>query len=463
MLEILLTALVCGGVYLWSASGRAPGRFANLSVDLRREHLALALIILSSHSRVARAGAVDTLSNPFALEVVLRGLFVVAAIVVLAPAAMKAVRLATVVRRSWWGIGSLVVYAAAATLSIVYSPALLQTAGKVIELVALVLLTVHLVSTANPIRAVRNTLIMLIAIELALLLVSVLGFFLVPSLFAPVLSRPGFFFAGTLEGPLGSANNTSATGGMLVAVALAAWMSAAKDRRSWIWVVMGGAGALAVALASGRQGVAIMIGALALVIAASNRQAFFLILVPAAAAVLLAGAEDIYQILLRDQVAGSVRTLTGRTVFWEAAWDAFLKQPLTGYGFGSSRFSVLEGIGADQYTHVHNGYLEALVGMGLIGFIPFMVSVARSTWWSTRSLLRGEDVWLAVIMPSMLVQNMLGQGFGGWLNTNLMLFALVVAYADLRLTTPAGDVAFEIDVTRFRRSRSRRFPQPAIR
>jgi O-antigen ligase len=224
---------------------------------------------------------------------------------------------------------------------------------------------------------------------------------------------------------------------------------------------MGLTGVTAVALASGRQGVAIMVGAIALVVLASHHQAFFLIFIPAAATALLFGAEEIYTILLREQVPGSVKTLTGRTVFWEAAWDKFLEQPLAGYGFGSSRFSVLQGIGADQYTHLHNGYLEALIGVGLIGFIPFLIAVFVAIKWSIRSLVRGEEVWLAVIMPAMMLQNLIGQGFGGWLSTNLMLFAFIVAYADLQLTTPSGDIAFEIDVSRYRKSRKRRSPTPA--
>ncbi|MDH4116423.1 MAG: O-antigen ligase family protein [Acidimicrobiia bacterium] len=452
MLEILLTAAIAGTVFWLSARGHAPGRFAHLSKGLGREHVALTLIILASHSRVARAGAEDTLSNPFTIEVVLRGVFVLAAIAILLPAARNTIRLASTIRRSWWGIGSLVVYAASATLSVLYSPALLQTAGKALEFASLVLLVWHLASRRDAADALARTLYAVIAIELALLAASAIGFFAAPGLFAPVLTRPGFFFQATLEGPLGSANDTSSTGGTMVAIAAAAWLSKTKDNRSYIWPLMAAVGLVAVALSSGRQGVAIMVAAVALAVWATNRQGFYLMLVPALTAAVLFAGSAILEILLRDQVAGSVRTLTGRTKFWEAAIDAFAAQPLTGYGFGSSRFAVLANIDSDRFTHLHNGYLESLVGVGLLGFIPFMVMVVVAAAWAIRCFRTGRHVALAVIVPALLAQTLIAQGIGGWLNTNLVLFSLLVALADVHRTAPgSGRLLYERDGATFSR------------
>ncbi len=436
MLEIALTAALSGLVFRFVGSGRAPGRFANLSQGLGREHFALTMLVLASHSRVSRSGAADTLSSPFTLETGLRGVFVMAAVVALLPVARTSIRLSSTIRRGWWGVGALILYTGAAGISVFYSPAFLQTAGKVFELAGLVLLVWRLMSRRDAADALTRTLYVLLLIELSLLTVSVLGFFLIPSLFAVMLERPGFFFRATLEGPLGSANDTSATGGMLVAVATAAWLSRAADRRSFIWPAMAVIGVASVALASGRQGVAIMVGAVGIAVLAANRQAFFLVLIPTFAVAVLFAGETILRILLRDQVAGSVATLTGRTVFWQAAIEAFTRQPLTGYGFGSSRFSVLAAIGADRFTHLHNGYLESLIGVGLIGFIPFMIAIGVAVRWCYGSLKAQRSTALAVILPALLAQNFIGQGFGGWLNGNLMIFALLVGLADIHRTAP---------------------------
>jgi hypothetical protein len=300
MLEIFMTAVLSGLVLWFTGSGRAPGRFANLSVGLRREHLGLIFLVLASHSRVSRSGAADSLSSPFTIETALRGLFVLAAVVTLLPLALERIRLSTTIRRAWWGMGALILYLGAASISVFYSPAFLNTAGKVFELLGLVLLVWTLLSRKDAADALTRTLYLLILIELSMLAVSVAGFFLAPGLFAVMLERPGFFFRATLEGPLGSANDTSSTGGWMVAVATAAWLSKAADRRSYIWPMMAVIGLASVALASGRQGVAIMVGAVAIAVLVANRQAFFMILVPAAAVLVLFAGETILRILLRE-------------------------------------------------------------------------------------------------------------------------------------------------------------------
>lgn len=133
----------------------------------------------------------------------------------------------------------------------------------------------------------------------------------------------------------------------------------------------------------------------------------------------------------RDQVSGSLSTLTGRTVLWEAGLDALRLQPLIGYGFGAgSRFVALRNIGADYLTHIHNGFLEALLGVGIIGFIPFIYAVVRTLGWSVRHLVRRVDVQYAILLIPLLMQNVFGLGFGAWFNPNLMLFALLVGLAD---------------------------------
>jgi O-antigen ligase len=443
MIEIVLTVAIYGGLWWWLGSGHAPGRLDRLSQGLRTEHAALIMLLLASHARVARSGAADSLSSPLVIETALRGVFVLAALALIVPLARSTITLSATVRRRHWAILALVIYTGAAASSTLYAVGFLQTAGKVAELATLIIVAWHLASRQDASSALMRTLYLVVILEAGTLLVSVLGYFLAPALFARTLSRPGFVFATTLEGPLGSANDTAATGGLLVAVAVAVWMSRAPDRRRWIWPALIVTGLAAVILASGRQGVAIMIGAVAVVLWVRNRRGFVLVGLPTIALIWLFGGGAILEALLRDQPPAAVETLSGRTVFWDAAISAFQRQPLSGYGFGGSKFSVLAGIGADQYTHLHNGYLEALVGVGLIGFVPLMVAVFLTVRWCVANLRRGHHVPLVVMVPALLAQNAIGQGFGGWLNTNLVLFALLAALADVQgrsATTPPRDV-----------------------
>ena len=92
---------------------------------------------------------------------------------------------------------------------------------------------------------------------------------------------------------------------------------------------------------------------------------------------------------------------------------------------------ALRPIGKEQFTHLHNGYLEALVGVGILGFVPLMVAAVRMVVWSVRSLAAKVDVPYAMLAFPLILQNGIGMGFGGWFNINYMMFLLVVALSDV--------------------------------
>lgn len=83
---------------------------------------------------------------------------------------------------------------------------------------------------------------------------------------------------------------------------------------------------------------------------------------------------------LQGDVSDSVFfTLSGRTVLWQAAIDAWLLNPVIGYGYGvgsRTAFTLvdLHGFAAD-ISSVHNGFLEVLLGVGVVGFVPWVISV----------------------------------------------------------------------------------------
>jgi O-antigen ligase len=170
-----------------------------------------------------------------------------------------------------------------------------------------------------------------------------------------------------------------------------------------------------------------------------RRKVFLLLIAPATALFTLINWETLWSIVSRDQVSGSLVTLTGRTNLWAAGIEAWQSQPLTGYGFGvGGRFVALRSIDLDFVTHLHNGFIEALVGVGLLGFIPLIFVVLRTLVWSARHLRRRLDVPFAILILPLVLQNFVGLGFGAWFNTNLMLFALIVALADAMGVRPTA-------------------------
>jgi exopolysaccharide production protein ExoQ len=79
---------------------------------------------------------------------------------------------------------------------------------------------------------------------------------------------------------------------------------------------------------------------------------------------------------------GKDLTLSGRVDIWKFAWDDIEKKFLLGYGFatywimGSSRLEIFasyfEGF---KVNEAHNGYLEILLQLGVVGFILFLFPI----------------------------------------------------------------------------------------
>lgn len=431
MIGLLSTAAIWGLVILVTHSAKWARPLRRLSVGLGREHAILVLLLLAFHSRATRTGAEDTLSNPFVIEVVMRGVLAFSALALLVPLFVPVARLAHVVRGKRYGMLALGLYAAVAALSTLWSASYLNTAGKALELIVAVGLVWVLVMRDDAVEALKKTLKFVLFLEASLIVVALLGFMFVPSVFSENLSRRGFFFRGTMVAPFGGPNGFSAVGAMLASYAYAQYFETPRRSPRAHWIALLAMGSLSTVLSSGRQGVLIWMAGISVVLLIYRRELFLLVLAPAAAAFVFFSWETLWGIVSRDQVSGSLTTLTGRTTLWAAGWEAFVRQPITGYGFGAgSRFVALRAIGKDYLSHIHNGFLEALIGVGILGFVPFIYAVGRVVRWSFGQLVRRVEVPMAILVIPLTLQNLFGLGFGAWFNTNLMLFVLVVGLAD---------------------------------
>jgi exopolysaccharide production protein ExoQ len=88
---------------------------------------------------------------------------------------------------------------------------------------------------------------------------------------------------------------------------------------------------------------------------------------------------------LRGQDPQQFQSLSGRVGWWELAWGVMRENPLLGLGgWAAGRFAVLGQLGDTDTSSLHNGWLEILVGVGLAGFVPFLITFL-GTW---RTLLR---------------------------------------------------------------------------
>lgn len=391
----------------------------------RRETLALVLVLLAAHSIAARSEAEEILSNPVVLERVVRGALAGLAMVLALPPLIQRI---TRHERGYRGLTALSLYVFVAFASVLYSVASLVTAAKAIELSAAVVAVAAIGLDADARNRIRQAIGLVITLEAALLTTAVIGFFILPDTFAGLQSRPGFFSEGTLISPFATSNGISATGALLAAFALAQVLEQTTMRFRWIGLfVLGTAGTI---LASGRQGVAIWVASVAILTFVHRRTLFMTLLAPGTALLVTLYWVDIVAVLSRDRPR-NFTNLTGRLPWWQAALDSWVEHPWTGYGFGAGgRFVALRSIGRSSTSSVHSGYFEALVGIGLLGVIPLAYAVLRVAAWSTRQLIARSETELAILIVPLVLRTFISMGFGGWLNAEFVLFALLVAAAD---------------------------------
>ena len=403
---------------------------------LSLEALAIVIALLGTHSIVAGSDTDAILRDPVQGERVLRGGLAAAALILAGPRLWNAVRSNDSHRHR--GLLALTAYLGVAGLSTMYSTAPLVTAAKTFELGAGLAAIGALALHENGFERLKRTVSLIVTLETALLAVAVIGFFGLPDSFAQLQARPGFVSEFTMGSPYAHPNALSSMGALCGVYALARLLR--RDDSSRVrWTGLMVLGLAGTVLASGRQGVVIWLIGAAVLLLLERPRLFILLVVPAVWWTVVSFGDVIWNALLRNRPT-TVGTLTGRTEWWGAAIDAWRVHPWTGWGYGvGGRFVALESIGRGATSNIHSGYFEALVGVGITGMIPLLFAALRTGWWSLRSLLKGVEIEIAILMVPLFLRTGVSQGFGGWLNFEFILFACIVGLADMALMRSRAD------------------------
>lgn len=388
-----------------------------------RENFALALALLGTYSIAATADAADVLRQPLAIERILRGAVAVTGLVLVAP---LLVRRLSGYAPGYRALTGLLAYLAVALVSTIYSAAPLVTAAKVVELTAGVAPVLAVALGPDAARRLRSTVLLVLALAGSLVLTAVVGFVVLPSVFSSFQSRPGFLIRETLISPFAHSNTVSAHGATIAVFALASYLSRSLPRR--LCLVAGIGGLAGMVLSSGRQGVAMVLAGSAIVLWAQRRALFLTILGPGLAALAFVYRDTLYDALSRNR-PDNFTSFTGRLFWWEAAVEAWAAHPWTGWGYAAGgRFVALASVGRARVSSVHSGYIEALVGVGILGLLGLAYALGSVVHWSWRFLRR--ETGLATLIIPLALRTGVSQGFGGWLNIEFVLFALLAAIAD---------------------------------
>jgi exopolysaccharide production protein ExoQ len=114
------------------------------------------------------------------------------------------------------------------------------------------------------------------------------------------------------------------------------------------------------------------------------------------------------------EILGKDATLTGRTDLWLYVIDKIQENPWLGYGYGAF-WQGFDGPSAYVWlaqpfsaVHPHNGYLELMIDVGLIGFaiyaFVFLIGLQRAFSYA-RNITTADGLWPAVYLIFILAVN----------------------------------------------------------
>ncbi|NOY55786.1 MAG: hypothetical protein GXP34_07335 [Actinobacteria bacterium] len=430
MRSLTWTAAIWAVVLIFIARGSLREILHKPESGWSMERLAIVLVLLGSFTNAAKATANEVLADPVILERVVRGALVLLGGLVVAPSLLRNLRSAGT--RIGPGLTALWAYILVAALSVLYSVAPIVTAPKVVELLVGLAIITSIATSSAPKEHLRQAIQFIVILEAALITTAVIGFFVRPGTFAMIGYRPGFLLPTTMGSPWASSNSLSASAGLVAAYALASYFRGGTLRVRAGWMTLFAIGTIGTVLASGRQGVAIWMVAIGILLWLHRRRLFLLLLGPATLGMVFLNWQQLLSILSRNQSAQSLALLTGRVRFWTAALSSLAAHPWTGFGFGAGgRFVALRSIGEGSRSNLHSGYLEALLGVGLIGTILLLFAVVWAAWWSVRQLRRRIRTHYAILIVPLILHTFVDLGFGAWLKADFLLLASLVALADL--------------------------------
>jgi exopolysaccharide production protein ExoQ len=130
-----------------------------------------------------------------------------------------------------------------------------------------------------------------------------------------------------------------------------------------------------------------------------------------------------------------VMSMTGRIPFWTAlVTKALPREPLLGYGFQRINYT-LNFSGAHTYSAsmAHNTFLQALLNLGLIGFVVVLLQV----FFTIRAFLLTRDNKMKLIIGSLLIPVLINSftefGIFGETNFGILLYQVLILYLSLRI------------------------------
>ncbi|HVJ07411.1 MAG TPA: O-antigen ligase family protein [Acidisarcina sp.] len=314
--------------------------------------------------------------------------------------------------------------------SALWSEQRFATVGKSAELLLAGVVFLEVSSSENPLKRLEALRQIILLTMSSIALVTVAGFLLRIHMF--VQPRPGIISQTTAQAPFLSGNGLGYVSSALFLVVLAEWQAHRLETTAAMREMVF---ALALfSLSASRTSFGILLLTILIVMFKRSK----ILAAMAIGAVSIGGWIFWSGILTRlqgHQRSEDFMTLSGRTVVWTAASRQFELHPLLGVGGGVGGKEVIGHIGnmyLEQMSSLHNGFLELLTGLGLVGFAigtSMLILATLRSWkaWETNPEYGGTyvlivHVWMTTIMST---------GILGWMGYEVALFLCIITNVDL--------------------------------
>ena len=314
--------------------------------------------------------------------------------------------------------------------STVWSEFRIQTIGKAAEMVLAGLVFFQACDSENPILTVEGLRRITLLTMSTLAMIAVIGFAArVPDFVQP---RAGLFTSTTAQAPFLSGNGLGYVTSALILVVFAEWQAGRMPWKRAIFQLMFGLTLFSVS--ASRTSFAILLLTVLLVMFKRSKLIGALSVTGVAVGVCVFW-EEIVKWLQGHQAASDFTTLSGRTVVWEAAIHQFKAHPLLGVGGGIGGKVVIAHIGnmyLEEMSSLHNGFLEVLTGLGIVGFCIGVYMLVLVTWRALKSWgAHPEVAGTYVLIIHVWFTTTMSTGILGWMGYEVALFLCIVTNVDL--------------------------------
>jgi O-antigen ligase len=176
--------------------------------------------------------------------------------------------------------------------------------------------------------------------------------------------------------PAASANAVGDMGAILLIIA-GTRLLFRKQSRTFYWLVCLVAIPTLLLSQSRSPATGAMLGLLAVLLVERRFGLLTVLGIVTAAFMTLTSAEAVVQqAFLRGQNPSLFYSLSGRVGWWTVAWEVLREHPVLGLGgYAGARFAVLNSLGVTDASSIHNAWLDILLGVGIVGFVPLLATL----------------------------------------------------------------------------------------